>query len=89
MTQLDEQDARIQAILGNDEESSFDDCVAKFYKLAKTQRLKSDGNRMAKISIQVLLKLKLLTNNRKTINCSMIMQCGLLTTDNARLVRRR
>ncbi len=32
MTQLDEQDARIEAIVGEDEELSFDDCIDKFFE---------------------------------------------------------
>ena len=31
MTQLDAQDARFEAIIGDDEESRFDECITKFY----------------------------------------------------------
>ena len=31
MTKIDEQDVRISAVVGNDEESSFDDAIGKFY----------------------------------------------------------
>jgi hypothetical protein len=43
MTRLDAQDARIEAIVGNDEETSFDDCVDKFYDhLSKSLQLPCD-----------------------------------------------
>jgi len=35
MSQLDAQHARIEAIVGDDEESSFDDCIEKFYNHLK------------------------------------------------------
>jgi len=43
MTQLDAQDARIEAIVGVDDEISFDDCVDKFYDhLTSSLRLSCD-----------------------------------------------
>jgi len=36
MTQRDAQDVRIEAIVGNDDQISFDDCVDKFYDHLKT-----------------------------------------------------
>ena len=36
MTQFDAQDARIEALIGEDVESTFEDCVSKFYEHLKS-----------------------------------------------------
>lgn len=43
MTQLDPQDARIEKIIGDDDEATFDDCLDKFYDhLASSLQLPFD-----------------------------------------------